>query len=214
MTDDEIYRDDFSCLEGWHHEGGGRISSPEPGVLRMECVGSRQGGEGCMAFCRTDFPDGIALEYDVIAHKSNGLLITFVAFQGLSGEDALTDLPPRSGVFADYVGPDAKVRSYHVSISRYNDSGEHTGVCNWRRNPGLHLMAQGEDPCRVIGRKYAVRIEKSGPRCAIVVDGRPGPAFDDPQRLPGEIPRAGKIGFRAIGSAVILDISQFRVRKL
>ena len=167
-----------------------------------------------MAFFRPDLPDGIAVEYDLLVRESNGLVIAFVAVRGLGGEDMIADLPPRAGVFKDYVGEDALMRSYHVSVSRYDDTGAHTGVSNWRRNPGLHLMGQGEDLCKEIGRRYAIRIEKDGPRCALLVDGAPGPAFTDPGELPDAIPTVGKVGFRAIGSRVIAEVSGFRVVRL
>ena len=206
-----LYQDDFTDLAGWHPEGTKAVSTPEPGVMRLDCTGSKQGGVGCMAFCRTDFPDHIALEYDLLVHQSNGLVITFLAMRGLGGEDMITGLPPRKGLFGDYVAEDARVRSYHVSVSRYNDAGEHTGVSNWRRNPGCHLMAQGQDLCQEIGRAYAIRIEKDGPRLALFVDSQPGPSFIDPLELPDEMPTEGRIGFRAIGSKVIADIAHVRV---
>jgi len=210
-----LFQDDFTTgLDHWHHEGAGRIHVPEPGTLRIECIGSRQGGAGCQAFCRRDFPDGIAVEYDLLVERSNGLVITFVAMRGLEGEDMIEDLPPRPGVFADYTGADARMRSYHVSVSRYNDAGEHTGVSNWRRNPGLHLAGQGDDLCKEIGRRYSVRIVKDGPHCQLGVDGRLAHEFTDPDELPDEIPSGGKVGFRAIGSEVIAEIGDFRVRAL
>ena len=208
-----LFVDSFHALDHWHHEGGGNLYV-DSGTLRVECVGSLQGGVGCMAFCHEDFPDGIAVEYDLVVRESDGLLITFVAMRGLNGEDMLTDLPPRRGEFRDYTGDNARMRSYHVSVSRYDDTGAHTGVSNWRRNPGLHLMAQGPDLCKEIGRSYAIRIEKDGPRCALFVDGEPGPAFADPGELPDALPGAGKVGFRAIGSRVIAEVRGFRVHRL
>ncbi len=209
-----LFEEAFDGLDDWHHEGGGELSVNGEGAMRIACVGSMQGGVGCMAFCRKDFPDDIAVEYDLVVQESNGLLITFVAARGLHGEDMLTDLPPRAGEFKDYVGEDALLRSYHVSVSRYDDQGRHTGVSNWRRNPGLHLMAQGDDLCKEIGRSYVIRIEKAGPRCAILVNGQPGPSFTDARELHDDIPTAGKVGFRAIGSRVIADVSNFRVLAL
>ncbi len=209
-----IFQDQFCNLDNWHCEGAGRIFIPESGIMRLECVGSKQGGVGTMAFCRKDFPDAIAVEYELLVHESDGLVITFVAIRGLKGEDMIKDLSPREGLFKDYVGEDAPMRSYHVSVSRYNDRGTHTGVSNWRRNPGLHLMAQGDDLCEKIGRKYNIRIEKDRTRCALFVDGKAGPSFVDPCELPDEIPMAGKVGFRAIGSSVIADISNFRIFEL
>jgi len=212
---DVLFEDDFrSGLDRWHHEGAGGISVPEPGIMLLECIGSRQGGPGCQAFCREDFPDAIAVEYDLLVKTNNGLVITFVAMRGLGGEDILTDLPPREGVFRDYTGKDAPMRSYHVSVSRYNDKGVHTGVSNWRRNPGLNLVGQGEDLCKEIGRRYAVRIVKDGPHVQLGVDGHLAHEFTDPDELPDEIPSGGKAGFRAIGSEVIAEIRNFRVRAL
>ncbi len=210
-----LFEDDLrSGLDNWHHEGTGKLSIPKPGVMLLDCTGSRQGGPGCQAFCRRDFPDGIALEYDLLVKKSNGLVITFLAMRGLNGEDVITDLPPRDGIFMDYVGEDARMRSYHVSVSRYNDKGEHTGVSNWRRNPGLHLMGQGEDLCREVGRPYHIRIVKDGSHCQLVVDGRLAHEFTDPRELPDEMPAGGKVGFRAIGADVIAEVRNFRVQAL
>ncbi|MBI4559091.1 MAG: DUF1961 family protein [Candidatus Hydrogenedentes bacterium] len=210
----KIFLDPFVDLRHWYLEGGGKVYISERGVLRLECTGSEQGGVGCMAFCRQDFPDRIAVNFHLRVHQKNGLLITFVAVRGLHGEDILRDLPPRRGEFREYTGNEAPMRSYHVSLSRYDDAGQHTGVSNWRRNPGLHLMAQGPDLCREINRPYAVRIEKEGPGCAVFVDGVPGPSFTDPGALPDELPASGKIGFRAIGSNVVADISNFEVSVL
>ena len=210
-TQKTIFRDDFKTLDQWHREGAGKALRADGAKLRLECVGSRQGGIGCHAFCKQDLPDGIAVEYDLTVRESDGLVIAFVAMRGLGGEDAIDGLAAREGHFKDYVGEDARIRSYHVSVSRYNDKGEHTGVSNWRRNPGLHLMAQGQDLCQTVGRKYAIRIEKRGPECAIFVDGKSGPAFRDPDQLPDKMPTSGKIGFRAIGSRVIAEIANFRV---
>jgi hypothetical protein len=213
-TEQCLFQDGFNDLTNWHLDGTQAVSIPQPGVMRLDCTGSRQGGVGCMAFCRTDFPDPIAVMYDLLVHQSNGLVITFLAMRGLNGEDMITGLPPRQGIFGDYVAEDARLRSYHVSVSRYDDAGEHTGVSNWRRNPGCHLMAQGPDLCRRIGRRYAIRIEKDGPRLALFVDGQPGASFTDPLDLPDAMPSEGKVGFRAIGSKVIADIAHVRVARL
>jgi len=206
-----LFEAKFTDLSNWHHEGGGRIFIPEPGVLRVECIGSQQGGIGAQAFCRQDFPDSIAIEYDLKVLTNNGLLITFVAMKGLEGEDMITGLPPREGRFNEYTGADARLRSYHVSVSRYDDEGRHTGVSNWRRNPGLHLMSQGPDLCKEIGKWYRVRIVKQGRHLQLGVDGRLAHEFTDPGELPTPLPTDGKVGFRAIGANVQALIKNFRV---
>ena len=208
----ELYRATFENLDDWYHEGAGELKLEAPGTMRLDILGSKQGGAGSMAFCRQDFPDQIALEYDLKVLSPNGLVITFVAMQGLHGEDLITGgLPARTGIFADYVGKDAALQSYHVSVSRYNDKGEHTGVSNWRRNPGLHLMAQGPDLCREIERWYKVRIVKDGPHLQLQVNGQLAHEFTDPNELETPLPTAGKIGFRAIGSDVRALVRNLRV---
>ncbi len=206
-----LHEERFLNLDTWYHEGQGELKLDAPGTLRLEILGSKQGAEGSMAFCRTDFPDHIALEYDLKVLTPNGLVITFVAMEGLHGEDMIRDLPGRTGVFADYVGQDAKLKSYHVSVSRYDDQGVHTGVSNWRRNPGLNLMAQGPDLCQEINRWYRIRIVKDGPTVQLQVNGEVAHGFVDPQTLETALPTKGKIGFRAIGSEVKALVRNLRV---
>jgi hypothetical protein len=218
-TGDVLFHDNFEDLENWHAEGlVSGLSVTGDGGMRLDCTGSQQGGVGCMAFARPDFPDGIAIEYELFVEAKNGLIITFVAMKGLNGEDAITGVPARKGTFGDYIGTGKGVtpttRSYHVSMSRYNDAGEHTGVTNWRRNPGLHLMGQGPDPCKRIRTPYAISICKDGPHLQLQVDGNVVTDFTDPGELPDEIPTAGKVGFRLIGARAIAQIRDFRVRKL
>ncbi|MFI4911633.1 MAG: DUF1961 family protein [Sedimentisphaeraceae bacterium JB056] len=214
-SDQILFEDDFCGLENWHFEGLTEgVTNPKPGIMRLDCNGSKQGGAGCMSFCKLNFPDNISIEYDLFVEEKNGLLITFVALEGLDGQDGITGVPPRTGVFGDYVGKDASTRSYHVSISRYDDNAEHTGVSNWRRNPGLNLMGQGKDPCEEIHKWYHVKIIKKGPYCGLYVDGKLASEFDDPQTLEGAVPTSGKVGFRAIGARAVAEISNFKVSKL
>ncbi|OHB48127.1 MAG: hypothetical protein A2Y10_17610 [Planctomycetes bacterium GWF2_41_51] len=210
-----IYQDNFLNLDNWHFEGlVERVTNPEPGIMRLDCSGSQQGKIGCMSFCKLDFPDNISIEYDMYVEAKNGLVITFLGMKGINGEDAIIGVPNRTGVFADYISKNATTRSYHVSVSRYNDKAEHTGVSNWRRNPGIHLMGQGPDPCKEINKWYHVNIIKKGHVCELYVDGEFVSGFTDPQRIEDEIPTSGKIGFRTIGSHAVARISNFKVSSL
>jgi hypothetical protein len=206
-----LLEEHFANLDRWHLEGlreGASITLA--GELRLNCK-SKMGFHGVMAFCKQDVPDDIAIEYDLLVEKHDGLFITFIAMTGLNGEDAIGEAPPRTGVFEDYYNG---TRSYHVSICRYEDDGRHTGVSNWRRNPGLHLMTSGKDWCTDAGKRYHVRITKRGPSCKVEVDGKLGANFVDPQTLPGPIPTGGKFGFRAIGADAVFRVSNLRVTKL
>ena len=205
-----IYEDTFGNLDNWHHEGRGMLSQPEPNLMQLECVDSKQGSVGCMAFCRKDFPDNICIEYDLKVLTTNGLVITFIAAQGRHGEDMITGLPIREGIFADYVY-NPKLRCYHVSVSRYNDEGVHTGVSNWRRNPGLFLMAQQPDLCKQPNIWYHIAIIKQGRLLQMEVDGKLAGGFFDLDEIPEPVPKGGKIGFRAIGAKVLAQIKNFKV---
>jgi hypothetical protein len=206
-----LLEENFRNLDRWHLEGRTEGVSLADGQLRLACEGSEQGAVGTMAFLKENFPDNIAVEYDLVVENHNGLLITFIAMTGLKGEDAITEAPKREGKFPDYYDG---TRSYHVSICRYDDDGKHTGVSNWRRNPGLKLMVSGKDWCTEIGKTYHVTITKRGPHCRVEVDGKIGAEFTDPRTLPGPIPVGGKIGFRAIGSKAIFRIASLKVAAL
>ncbi|OGV45673.1 MAG: hypothetical protein A2017_19900 [Lentisphaerae bacterium GWF2_44_16] len=208
-----LYEDNFKSLENWHHEGCGNLTEPETGIMQINCLGSKQGKEGCMAFCRKDFPDNICIEYDMKALSKRGLLITFIAAKGRGGEDIITGLPPRQGIFADYIYNE-NMRSYHLSVSRYNDKGEHTNTSNWRRNPGIFMMAQQEDLCREINKWYHVAIVKKGKLLQLKVNDKGAGGFIDRDEIPEPIPTDGKIGFRAIGADVVIQIKNFKVRAI
>jgi hypothetical protein len=206
-----LLEEDFKTLDRWHLEGRSEGVSINDGQLRLACEGSQQGAVGTMAFLKESFPDHIAIEYDLVVENHDGLLITFIAMTGLKGEDAITEAPKRKGIFPDYSDG---TRSYHVSICRYDDDGKHTGVSNWRRNPGLNLMVSGKDWCTATGKTYRVRITKRGRHCRVEVDGKVGAEFTDPQTLPGPIPAGGKVGFRAIGSKAIFRIANLKIAAL
>ena len=205
-----LFEENFENLDRWHPEGLKDGACVKDGELRLDCK-SKMGFHGVMAFCKQDFPDNIAIEYDFVVEQHNGLFITFVAMTDVNGGDALAVDPPRTGVFEDYYNG---TRSYHVSICRYEDDGTHTGVSNWRRNPGLHLMVSGKDWCTEANKKYHVKIIKRGPHCKVEVDGKPGAEFTDPQKLPGAIPAGGKFGFRAIGARATFRVSNVKVTEL
>jgi hypothetical protein len=210
-----LHTDNFSAgLEYWHHEGIGAIGPAPGGGMRLHCAGSRQGGEGCMAFFRPTLPDRVAYEYDLTVRSHGGLVINYLAIRGLRGEDMIEEcdrLEPRTGIMANYYARKWGLQSYHVSISRFNDAGEHTGTCNWRRNPGSILMAHGVDLVREINRRYRIRIVKDGGHCQLYVDGCCAHGFVDRAAARGPTPDGGKFGFRLIGSDVMADVENFAV---
>ncbi|OGV62119.1 MAG: hypothetical protein A2498_07855 [Lentisphaerae bacterium RIFOXYC12_FULL_60_16] len=210
-----LHRDDFTDFSRWHHEGIGRLE-PVPGAngMRLHCDGSAQGKEACMAFFRPDLPDPVVIEYDLMVHSQGGLIINYFALRGLNGEDVIADrdkLPPRTGIMANYFSTRWKLQSYHVSFSRFDDRGVHTGTSNWRRNPGGLLVGHGNDPVMEIGRRYHLRFTKDRGHLQSYVDGIYAHGVMDRDTSQYPIPDTGKFGFRLIGSNVKADISAFRV---
>lgn len=213
-----LHEDDFADFENWHHEGIGELKPAPDGGMRLHCFGSRQGAEGCMAFFRPTLPDQVAFEYDITVRSHGGLVINYMAMRGLNREDMIRDtpqvLPERTGIMANYWHRKWGLQSYHVSFSRFNDKGEHTGTSNWRRNPGALLVGHGNDLCREINRKYHVRVTKDEGHCQFFVDGEFAHGFIDRDVLRLPIPTAGRFGFRTIGSDVMVDVEAFRVYRI
>lgn len=213
-----LHQDDFTSFDNWHHEGVGEIGAGPDGGMRLHCFGSRQGSRGCMSFFRPTLPDQVAIEYDLIVQSHGGLIINYLAMRGLNREDLIKDtpraLPERTGIMRDYWHRDMGLQSYHVSVSRFNDKGVHTGTSNWRRNPGALLIGHGEDLVCEIGKRYRIRVTKDAGHCQLYVDGHFAHGFIDRDILRLPIPDYGKFGFRMIGSDVLADVFDFRVYRI
>lgn len=212
-----LHHETFEVLDDWHHEGIGKLEQAPEGGMRLHCCGSRQGGQACMAFFRETLPDQVAFEYDLIIRSHGGLFINYLAIRGLNSEDLIADidrLPERTGIMANYYEKKWGLQSYHLSISRFNDKGEHTGTSNCRRNPGSLLVGHGIDPCRELDKKYHIKITKDEGACQVFVDDVFAYGFIDRDILRYPIPDYGKFGFRVIGSDVMVDVSDFKVYRI
>src|SRR4029453_6103917 len=73
-----LFEEKFENLDRWSLEGLKEGASVKDGELRLDCK-SKMGMHGVMAFCKQDFPDDIAIEYDFVVEHQNGLFIPFVA---------------------------------------------------------------------------------------------------------------------------------------
>jgi hypothetical protein len=211
---EELYADPLYDLSCWHHEGIGGIMPLPGGGMRLSCLGSKQGAEGCMAFFRPTLPDQIAVEYTLTVLGHGGLVINYLAIRGLRGEDLIEDrdyLPPRTGIMANYWSEKWGLQSYHVSFSRFNDKGVHTQTSNWRRNPGCLLIGHGTDLVQELRRPYRIRVTKDAGHCQLFVDGRFAHGVID--HMPGQ-PDTGKFGFRLIGSGVEAEVADFHVYRI
>ncbi|MHB9022668.1 MAG: DUF1961 family protein [Armatimonadota bacterium] len=209
-----LHAEPFTDLAHWHHEGVGSCTLLPGGGMRLHCLGSKQGAEGCMVFFRPDLPDQITVEYDLIVHSHGGLVINYLALRGLQGEDLIEDadqLPPRTGIMRNYYSRDWGLQSFHISFSRFNDEGVHTNTSNWRRNPGLFLVGHGNDPVKELQRRYHIRLTKDAGSLQFYADGEFAHGFIERDTAHFPIPDQGKFGFRLIGSDVIADVFDFRV---
>lgn len=212
-----LHEDDLTDLARWHHEGCGALEPLPGGGMRLRCEGSRQGGQGCMAFFRPELPDQISVGYDIVMHSHGGLVINYIAIRGLHGEDLIDDadrLAPRTGEMRNYYALKWGLQSYHVSFSRFDDTGRHTNTSNWRRNPGCLLAGHGNDLVRELGRRYHIRITKDEGFLQLYVDGVFAHAVTDRDTSRYPIPDTGKFGFRLIGADVRADVFQFRVHRI
>ncbi len=214
---ERLHEDRFASLENWYHEGIGQLKLIEGGGLHMDCIGSRQGGPGCMAFFRPDLPDQVAVSYEVVVHGHGGLIINYLAIRGLQGEDLIEDaekLAPRDACMRNYFAKKWGLQSYHLSYSRFDDEGNHTETSNWRRNPGLLLAGHGPDPVKELGKSFHVRITKDAGFLQFFVDGQfaHGVMDRDTGRYP--IPDWGKFGIRLIGSEVRAEFRNFQVYRI
>jgi hypothetical protein len=214
---DTLHTDVFDDFSAWHHEGVGAIEPAPDGGMRLHCFGSHQGGRGCMAFFRPTLPDSIAVEYELAVRSHGGLVINYLAIRGMQGEDLIEDrdqMEPRTAKMKNYYGLKWGLQSYHVSVSRFDDRGEHTGTSNWRRNPGCALCGHGVDQIREIDRWYRIRLTKDAGHCQLYVDGDFAHGFVDRDASRFPIPDTGKFGFRLIGSDVMVDVRAFRVHRV
>ena len=84
-------------------------------------------------------------------------------------------------------------------------------MSNWRRNPGLFLMAEQLDLCKQPNKWYHITIIKKARLLQMAVDGTVAGGFIDLNEIPEPLPMSGKIGFRAIGRHVIAQIKNFKV---
>jgi len=214
---DLVEQDSFKDLGNWYHEGAGQLEPIEGGGMRMGCLGSRQGGPGCMAFFRPDLPDGIAVTYDLVVNSHGGLIINYLAMRGLDGEDLIADtvrLKPRTGATNNYSAAYWGLQSYQLSYSRFSDEGHHCETSDWRRNPGGLLAGHGVDPVTEIGRRHTIRVTKDFGCLQLYVDGLFAHGMIDRSEGRHPIPDWGKFGFRLIGSNISADVFDFRVHRV
>ena len=188
-------------IRGFRLEGQARISFPN-GRMRMENVLAPEQGQRAnhVLWCPESFPDNIRIRWKFWSLREPGLAMLFFAARGQNGAHVLDpSLRPRNGPYEDYIRGD--IAALHVSYFRRREPSERAfNVCNLRKTPGFHLVAQGADPLpapEVATPPYAIEILKQGPRVAFSINTLPLFEWtDDGTR--GPVLRGGSLGFRQL----------------
>lgn len=188
-----LFHHDCSSMHNWSIEGSKGHAEIVGGKLRVTSTDHKR---GVHAWFRPDLPDNVRIEYDMTVHDRHGFALVFFCAHGAGGEDILEDLPPRDGVFDEYVRND-RLRCYHLSVHRRGVT-EWVDGANLNKNPGKTLLQRHAiDPCPPSDedRTWHMTIIKMGARIQLLVDERPVLFYlDDADEAYG----GGKFGFRQI----------------
>jgi len=212
--------DDPARLRDWRLEGGKSMSVVN-GKLVLESVeieGPRGDNKNhLVCWLRKEVPGDFLLEFSVRPDdRKNGLNIVFFNARGISGENIFEpSLQPRDGTFKQYWGGDLKC--YHVSYWAANPEGKPRGA-NVRKNPGKHLVAQGnDDPIENAPTDAfkTVRLYKHGGEIRLAVDGVIIVAYDDDGKTHGPVlSNTGWIGLRQMGRTLRCEYDHLTVYPL
>lgn len=202
-------------IAGFKLEGEARATFPN-GRLRLENAlpVSEAQRANFVLWCPEIFPDNIRITWKFWPLREPGLAMLFFAARGQNGAPVLDRaLAPRRGLYDDYIRGD--IRALHVSYFRRKEPEERAfNVCNLRKTPGFHLVAQGADPIPAVTEArppYSIEVLKQGPRVRFAIndlvlfdwrdDGTRGPILGD-----------GGVGFRQL-APLAAEYSDFRVER-
>lgn len=187
-------------IAGWRLEGDGAITFPQ-GRMRMENLRSPEEGQAAniVHWCDTDFPDHVAISWDVWHLREPGLCILFFSARGCKGEDIFDpSLATREGIYKQYTFGD--INALHISYFRRKAAGERAFQnCNLRKSEGFHLVCQGADPLPCVHDAtppYRIQVVKSGPHVVFSINDLELFHWVDPGDEFGPVLEGGKIGFR------------------
>jgi hypothetical protein len=202
-----LFQDTFNeNMNQWCVEGKGKFQITQDGRLKIQ---EEVGSQGVALWITKDFGDNIHLEYEIEIPETPGITTAILCAHGVNKKDILKDSSNRTGKLSDYIR--GLIRSYHISIHCYTESGEHDPSCKIRKNPGHLLLSRVEpDPCAV-NRKYLIDIIKLGSRIQLFVDGILVHDFRDKGGF-GRPYLDGKIGFWFHGNPKIFKVYLDNVR--
>lgn len=220
VPEEEFVRDDRWVLappeNAWIAEGPARVEVRD-GRLHFSTTAPAPGlGEegNVVLWLNRAFPGDLLVEYDFFPDDpERGLHILFFS----AGNDAeaspfASGSPMRAGVFKRYFN--APFASYHASLFATDDTTPRLQA-NLRKNPGLALVACGDD--RIAGRgpgPHRVRLLKIGGKIRVEVNGLLSLAFDDDGRAYGPVLGGGFLGWRIMRHSGGAAIDNLRVSQI
>ena len=183
----------------------------------------------CLFWCPKDFPDNIAVSWDFLPRKDNGLAMFFIAATGKGGRDLFDPaLEERNGNYSQYRKGD--INALHVSYFRRNRHVRPFQIVSARKSTvkgGSPVIKRKPDPIAsartALGthenaQPYRMQVIKHGRyfRFSIYdhVNNRNMTIFewkDDGEA--GPIQEGGKIGFRQM-AGLVADYNNLEVRKV
>ncbi len=204
-------------IEGFQLEGDGAVTFPQ-GRMRIESTRSADDGQAAnvVLWCPQVLPDHVAIRWRFWPVREPGLAIMFFAATGLRGENVLDPaLKPRTGEYQQYHSGD--IRTLHASYFRRRYPSERAlHLCNLRKGPGCHLVAQGADPIPDVADAdppYTITVIKDGSRVELWVNQIRSFEWTDDGATGGAPLTGGQLGFRQM-APMIGEYADLEVHRL
>ncbi len=158
-----IASEDFSHnLDHWLVEGKVRAKI-DNGQLFFESYDPEIDNPKGNIWWKQDFKDPYIIEFEYRSVSDHGLTMVFWNAFGLNGQDIFSW--ERTGKYEEYVS--SNLTAYHCTFHRFG-----TGVSNFRKAPGFHLVSSEKDPVVATDRTiHKMVIASTGKRQRIFVDG-------------------------------------------
>jgi len=180
-------------MRAWQMEGPGQVSF-QGGWMHMQSPGEKMHH---VYWCPRRFPASFVAQWQAQNMETDaGLCIIFFAAAGRDGQSVLDDnLPERDGTFSQYTK--GAIRCYHSSYYANAAHNPDRGQTNLRKNPGFHLVQEGEEGIPTKSRRiHVITLAKQGPRIRLWVDERKVIDWTDGGKTGGPPHGDGFIGLR------------------
>lgn len=183
-------------LDGWASEGAFHARETDDG---LELGGSGGLLDHWVLWCPETFGDRIRMAWDFSPRSEPGLAMVFFGARSLDDGDILGDaVSARTGEYAQYHSGD--IRTLHLSYFRRRWPVERAfHLCNLRKSPGAHIVAQGADPLPGVedagSQFYRIEIVQDAAHVELSIDGLSILSWTDDGDT-GAAVGGGRFGFR------------------